>query len=97
MLPLDYTFCSGSRCARANSCQRWTKNLYEEAERKKISLEKKQISVAEFSGPDDHGMHCGHYITKEEPAKAGTSVCQHGTPTDRTCYFCHQGSGLSNT
>lgn len=57
---LDMTFCSGSRCMRANTCERWTENLYKEAERRKWDLDNRPISMAEFA---DHNGECrGGYI-----------------------------------
>lgn len=49
---LDRTFCTGLRCKRAASCDRWTDNLVTWAEEKEIDLENQRISVAEFADQD---------------------------------------------
>lgn len=45
---LDRTFCSGVRCTKALTCDRWTHNLEQWAEDKGIDLNGRRISVAEF-------------------------------------------------
>lgn len=60
---LDKTFCSGLRCKRANTCERWIENLVAEAERKKIDMSSRRISIAEFGNQDGA---CERYVPKAE-------------------------------
>ena len=63
MLNLDMTFCSGLRCAIANTCARWTVNLEKLAKKEKWEMENGAFSVAQFA---DHNGKCTHYLPVEE-------------------------------
>lgn len=64
-IPLDYTFCSGLRCKKANTCLRWVNRKDNEEMFKKHPH--RPISIASFS---DHNGDCdrGMYIP-ESPTK----------------------------
>jgi hypothetical protein len=62
-IPWDYTFCSGSRCAKSRACLRWIRHPWNE----RIPKDR-MLSMAEFS---DHDGSCrGKFIPEtEEPPK----------------------------
>ena len=64
---LDRTFCTGLRCNKANTCDRWEMNLLRLAEMKGIDLSERRISIAQFA---DHEGRCTMYAPIEEPAGA---------------------------
>lgn len=63
---LDITWCTGVRCAKANTCYRFTENLRKMAEKRKMDLTGKQISIANFA---DHEGKCDRYEPEEEKTK----------------------------
>ena len=75
---LDMTFCSGTRCPRAGSCDRWMKNLEArmavDPEFAKAVYEH-PISVANFSAADGSQDDCRDYVSMEvkheQEGKAG--------------------------
>ena len=60
---LDRTFCSGLRCGKTATCDRFTGNLEAEAERRGIDLSNRRISMAQFA---DHEGGCSMYSVKDE-------------------------------
>lgn len=68
---LDRTFCSGLRCSRANTCERWTENLKrwieQQPENRRKRFTERPISLAQFA---DHAGNCDKYdpIENVEPS-----------------------------
>ena len=63
----DRTFCTGLRCGKANTCDRWIEHLHEWAKKNKRDLSHKPISVAQFA---DHAGTCSMYSPIEGPTDA---------------------------
>jgi hypothetical protein len=63
MIP-DMTYCSGVRCDRAKSCERWLHNLLSRLKRQGVDLEGKSISVAQFA---DYDGRCRKFVPINVP------------------------------
>lgn len=49
---LDRTFCTGLRCERKETCERWSTNLEKRAKEEGVDLSKVWLSIGSFYGPD---------------------------------------------
>lgn len=58
---IDITWCTGVRCTRANTCERWIEHLKRWCEQ--TGNNPRMVSMAEFS---DHDGKCRMYDAKEE-------------------------------
>lgn len=63
---LDMSFCSGLRCTRASTCERWFKNLQKWDEKHNMMHRLNHISMAQFA---DHDGNCEMYEHVEARAE----------------------------
>lgn len=63
IMQLDKTFCTGLRCSRANTCERWLENLKKWAVAHGCASRINVVSIAQF---DDGAGKCYAYIPLEE-------------------------------
>ena len=59
----DRTFCTGLRCNKKNTCDRWLELLKVQAVKEGLDLENRRISIAEFG--DENG-NCDMYSPIED-------------------------------
>ena len=62
-MDLDRTFCTGLRCDRKESCERWSLNLEKWAKENGVDLSTRWLSIGSFCDADGQ---CDFYVSQEK-------------------------------